>query len=84
MKDCYFYGLRMIILYVNMFTFFFLMYLINYFIYLYNFKTIYNVTSSTSDTRITPFSGSLSDPVFKTMIKIQFFNLSSHSEFSDF
>ena len=58
------------------------MYLINYFIYLYNFKFIYDVTGSTtgptSDTGTTPFSGSLPGPVFKTMeliaiIKIIFF-----------
>jgi hypothetical protein len=51
------------------------MYLINYFIYLYNFKAIYDVTGSTtgppgptSGTGTTPFSGSLPGPVFKTMV----------------
>jgi hypothetical protein len=45
------------------------MYLINYFIYLYNFKAIYDVTGSTTGgTGTTPFSGSLPGPVFKTML----------------
>jgi hypothetical protein len=48
------------------------MYLINYFIYLYNFKAIYDVTGSTtgrtSGTGTTPFSGSLPGPVFKIMV----------------
>ena len=51
------------------------MYLINYFIYLYNIKAIYDVTGSTNgptgdviSTGTTPFSGSLPGPVFKTML----------------
>jgi hypothetical protein len=52
--------------------FFYFMYLINYFIYLYNFKIIYDVigstTGRTNDMGTALFSGFLSGPDFKTML----------------
>ena len=87
LEDCYLYGLRMIILYVNMliYLFFFLlnikcekktglifvMYLINYFIYLYNFKVIYDVTSLT--TGRTPVRPVVREPLpFPVLFPVQF------------
>ena len=74
----------MIILYGNMFTFFllnikcekktgykFFYVLINYFIYLYNFKTIYDVTGSTIG--LTPIGSVIWEPLsFLILSPIQF------------